>query len=119
MVNGDQQIRQQFLSPFIENSGHSKVNQTNGAVRLNEEISRMRICMKKAVLAYHFQHDVRRVLCEPAAICPLFIEAFQIIDLDAANSLQRQHTRRGGIPKHAGHVNTMICLLYTSDAADE
>src|SRR5678816_2278111 len=108
MVNGDQQIRQQFLSPFIENSDHSKVNQTNGAVRLDEEISGMRICMKKAVLAYHFQHDVRGVLCEPAAIRALFIEAIQIINLDAADSLQCQHTRGGGIPKHTRYVNTMI-----------
>src|SRR6185369_4792854 len=78
------------------------------AIGLNEKISRMRIGMEEPVLANHFEDNPGCVISEPAAIRALFVEGLQIVDLYATYSLQGEHARGCGFPKHTRNMNMWV-----------
>ena len=75
----------------------------------------MRIGMEEAVGEDHLEHHAGAAIGDPGSVDPSGIQCREIIDLDAADALQREHPGRGLFPEHAWKVHRVV----TSKVRDE
>src|SRR5688500_13713833 len=71
----DEQICEMLLRPLVQDTYHSEINQPYGSIRLDEEMPRVRVGVKKTVPANHSHHVIRGKPGQCSAVDPLTIKA--------------------------------------------
>ena len=84
-----------FAQLFADTSDHSKIEQTDRSIVGDDEVSRMRIGVIKAVPKNHVHENSRTQLCQLSQIMTGGHQLVRFGQTDSLQTVHRQHTLRG------------------------
>ena len=105
---GSQDRRQVMPKPVVHLPHHAEVDQTDAAVRLDEQVARVRIGVEEPVFEDHAHGHPGRLGGQGRPVDPSSVERGQVVDLGPGDPFQRQDASRRGRPEHPGDVHVRI-----------
>lgn len=84
---------------LIQRACHSEIDQSERAVRLDEEVPRMKVAVKEPVLENHLEDRLRAAFREDVATDNERVRLCEVADPDAVNAFLGQHLRSGQLPE--------------------
>lgn len=98
----DQQRAQLLAQAVVELADHAEGDDPQPASLLDEEVARVRVGVKEAVLEDHLGGHSGRQLGERVAVDAGLVERVGVVDLDAADTLEGQDAGGRGLPPSSG-----------------
>ncbi|HEY5787574.1 MAG TPA: hypothetical protein VIT65_22640 [Microlunatus sp.] len=100
-----EQVSQTVAETLVHLPHHAEVDQTDGSTVFDQQVSRMGISMEEPVFEDHLGNGPGSAHGKGASINPRGVQSAQVINFDAADSLQGEHARRGRRPHNSGYVD--------------